>query len=296
MRTVLLNLGLMGVLFGVWYSHAPIDHKMRVPTEVRQTVAAFDNLASASVFQLTAMIDERAHEPIIVDTTEAGPLLIGASEEGVDVHRQLGDGLKKTAPLRHPEMFAGLSLKNATLAESRLDGFTLDFTDLRGAAIINASIQKASGQDARFDDAFIHRTDFSRGSLRRARFDRAVIAHSMFEGAEIIEGSFAGVIMRGGSLSGATVAGSRFDGARFEHTDLRQVDFGAASFRDAEFISARLHGSSLAASDFSGADLSHAIGLTQHQLDQACGTDQTRLPEGLSIPLCAEASQRLAQK
>ena len=294
MRTLMLNLGLMGALFAIWYGYAPLDHKMRVPTEVRQTVSALDNLASSGVYHLTALVDGKAPPAPVTSRQESGPL-ITSSEDGIDVHREDGSGKVASAGPQDPNMFAGLSLRNATLAETRLDGYNLDFTDMRGIALANVTLQRASGQDTRFDDGFIHRSDFSRGVFRRARFDRAVIASSVFEGAEIIEGSFIDVMMRGGSFSGATLAGSRFDQARFERTDLRQVDFGAASFQNATFDGARLNGSSLAAANLSGADLSTAVGLTQSQLDKACGSETTLLPEGLSIPPCDAAPARLAQ-
>ena len=294
MRTLLLNLMMMGALFGIWYGYAPLDHKMRVPTEVRQTVSALDNLASSGVYHLTALVDGKAPPAPVISDKDTGPLIMGG-DEGIDVHREDGTGKVATPGTPDPDMFAGLSLRNATLAETRLDGYNLDFTDMRGVALANVTLQKASGQDARFDDALILRADFSRGVFRRERFDRAVIAHSVFEGAEIIEGSFIDVVMRGGSFSGATLAGSRFDQARFERTDLRQVDFGVSSFVNATFDGARLNGSSLAAANLSGADLTTAVGLTQSQLDKACGSETTLLPEGLSVPPCAPSLRQLAQ-
>lgn len=295
MRTFLLNIGLMGGLFLLWYSYAPIDHKMRVPTEVRQTFSALDGLATASVHHLTALVDEVSEQPGSPVEGKPGPLLIASGNDTVEIYGERPTGEMTAAP-PHPDMFAGLSLRNATLAESRLDGYTLDFTDLRGAAIANVSLQKVKGQDTRFDGALLHRADFSRASLRRARFDQAIMAHTIFEGSEVIEGSFSDAVMRGGSLSGATMAGSRFDRTRFERTDLRQVDLSATSFREAVFLNTRLHGSSLAAANLSGADLTTAFGLTQDQLDRACGDEATLLPEGLTVPSCtAAAPTRLAQ-
>jgi uncharacterized protein YjbI with pentapeptide repeats len=52
--------------------------------------------------------------------------------------------------------------------------------------------------------------------------------------------------------------------------------FTAAMVKNADFTGARLQ----------GADLTEAIGLTQAQLNAACGDDETRLPEGMTIPAC----------
>ncbi|MEM9233818.1 MAG: pentapeptide repeat-containing protein [Pseudomonadota bacterium] len=285
MRTFVLNLALMGGLFLLWYSYAPIDHKMRLPIEVRQAFSAMDDLATSGMYRLTNLVDGVSNAPPRLEEGEAGPLLIGGKAEGLEIHGELDHG-RTAFTDRHPDMFAGLSLHNATLAESRLDKFNLDFTDMRGAALANVTLHLSTGQDTRFDGALIYRSNFSGASLRRARFDQAIIAHAVFEETEIIEGSFAGAIFRGGSLSGSTMTGSRFDDVQFERTDLRQVDFGASSFAGARFENARIHGASLAAANLSGANLSSTLGLTQDQLDQACGDEDTRLPEGLTIAPC----------
>ena len=62
----------------------------------------------------------------------------------------------------------------------------------------------------------------------------------------------------------ATLVGGNFDGA---------------DFKDAE-----LHHAVIA-----GVDLSHARGLTQDQVDDACGDARTRLPKGLTLHACGGA-------
>ena len=58
-----------------------------------------------------------------------------------------------------------------------------------------------------------------------------------------------------------------------------QADRG--QFARANFTRARLD-----EADFSGADLRGARGLTQAQLNAACGNAETRLPRGLRVPEC----------
>jgi uncharacterized protein YjbI with pentapeptide repeats len=50
---------------------------------------------------------------------------------------------------------------------------------------------------------------------------------------------------------------------------------------------AELHNAELVDTQFQGADLREAVGLTQKQLDEACGDAGTRLPAGLSLKVCA---------
>ena len=44
--------------------------------------------------------------------------------------------------------------------------------------------------------------------------------------------------------------------------------------------------------NLAGADLSGATGLTQKQLDQACGDKETKLPEGLTIKPCPDEIEK----
>ena len=59
------------------------------------------------------------------------------------------------------------------------------------------------------------------------------------------------------------------EGVQFIKADLRGVNF-----TDAIFLLTHIE----------GADLSRAIGLTQEQLAEACGDEDTKLPKGLEAP------------
>lgn len=97
--------------------------------------------------------------------------------------------------------------------------------------------------------------------------------------------------VKNGNLSGA-----KFDGATAHYMCMSQANFAGASFRGTD-----LTGANLANSDLSGADLTGAVlsltsikgtnlatvtGLTQAQVDMACGDASTRLPPGLSVKTC----------
>jgi uncharacterized protein YjbI with pentapeptide repeats len=53
---------------------------------------------------------------------------------------------------------------------------------------------------------------------------------------------------------------------------------------DANFANADLTGAVLQLTRIEGADLSKVKGLTASQLNEACGNEKTRLPQGLSPP------------
>jgi len=73
--------------------------------------------------------------------------------------------------------------------------------------------------------------------------------------------NFTGVSFRGTELSGANMAGAKMDGAD-------------------------MTGAKTSITSFLGTDLRHVKGLTQKQMDVACGDTKTRLPAGLHIHRC----------
>ena len=99
-------------------------------------------------------------------------------------------------------------------------------------------------------------------------------------------GSCQGCSLSGRKLTGATFSGGDFSRATLVGTDLRGASFTGASFVGADFSRADLRSSSLLTVNFSGAEMSRARGLSQRQLDQACGDEATTLPQGLHIPRC----------
>jgi uncharacterized protein YjbI with pentapeptide repeats len=85
----------------------------------------------------------------------------------------------------------------------------------------------------------------------------------------------------GGDLRDVNAYGGVFGGASFARADLTQASFVGTYLQGANFAGANLSGA-----NFSGAEMDRAAGLTQSQLNRACGDETTRLPRGLSIPGC----------
>jgi uncharacterized protein YjbI with pentapeptide repeats len=110
-----------------------------------------------------------------------------------------------------------------------------------------------------------------------------------------------GIDVSGARLRQANLALSTLNRARMDNTDLSVANlFGArltgASLRNANlsqavlvgtyFGSANLSGATLAGANLSGAEMSNTRGLTQSQLNTACGDAATELPAGLHVPRC----------
>jgi uncharacterized protein YjbI with pentapeptide repeats len=75
-------------------------------------------------------------------------------------------------------------------------------------------------------------------------------------------------------------------GARFENSDFSGVNFTDATLVGAWFGGANLADANFSNANLSGAYLATAKGLTQMQLNAACGDDSTKLPKGLNLPAC----------
>jgi uncharacterized protein YjbI with pentapeptide repeats len=74
---------------------------------------------------------------------------------------------------------------------------------------------------------------------------------------------------------------ANFTGASFRGADLTGANLGYSNLSNADLTGARLDITSI-----KGADLSTAKGLTQGQIDLACGDAQTKLPPGLHVNTC----------
>ena len=141
-------------------------------------------------------------------------------------------------------------------------------------------------------------------AARRVMGERACMNCDLFQvdlSYQELEGrNLTGARLRQADLSLSTFDKSKFAGAnmsmvngfgiRAEHADFSDVNFEDAVLVGGSFNGANFKNANLAKANFSGSDLSTATGLTQAQLDAACGDAETRLPKGLSLPACKSDS------
>jgi uncharacterized protein YjbI with pentapeptide repeats len=97
--------------------------------------------------------------------------------------------------------------------------------------------------------------------------------------------------VKGGNLEGADFANARLvlmcmSYADFSRASFRGADLAGANLAHAILVDADFTDADLSITSFKGTDLSHAKGLTQKQLDQACGDADTRPPAGLTVKTC----------
>lgn len=119
---------------------------------------------------------------------------------------------------------------------------------------------------ADFDYEDISGRNLSRSRLRQSDMSLAEADRTNFSRAD---------------LSIANMYGIRATGANFAGANLTQASLVGGYFSGANFAGAVLNGA-----DFSGAEARSARGLTQSQLNNACGDETTELPRGLHVRAC----------
>lgn len=120
---------------------------------------------------------------------------------------------------------------------------------------------------ADFSNLRLKGRDFAGARLRQADFSAAVMNGTTMAGADLRDVNAYGGVFTGASFAGANMTNASFVGAYLEGANLR--------------------GAILSGVNFSGAEMDRAVGLTQRQLDRACGDDSTALPRGLHVRPCA---------
>ena len=119
---------------------------------------------------------------------------------------------------------------------------------------------------ADFDYEDISGKNLSRARIRQSDMSLATADRTNFSGAD---------------LSLANMYGVRATGANFGRANLAQAVLVGGYFSGSNFAGANFTGANL-----SGAEMSGARGLTQAQLNSACGDDETTLPRGLRVSAC----------
>lgn len=112
------------------------------------------------------------------------------------------------------------------------------------------------------------------------------IAGRDFSGARLRQGDLQLAIADRTRFHGANASLVNFFGARLGHADFSDANLEQAAFVGAYLGYARFDGAALTGANFSGAELTGARGLTQEQLNTACGDATTVLPAGMTIPAC----------
>lgn len=107
-----------------------------------------------------------------------------------------------------------------------------------------------------------------------------------FHGSRIRQADLTISIADRANFAGANLSLTNMFGMRATRADFTGANLSGASLVGAHLGGARLNGAVLAGANLSGAELAESIGLTQEQLNTACGDATTTLPSGMTIARC----------
>ena len=176
------------------------------------------------------------------------------------------------------------------LAKVNIPGANLSRANLRGADLNSADL----------NSAYLSRVDLSGANLIGANLTGANLTSATLGRVDLTGADLTGANLGLADLNGAYLSGADLTGANLRRSNLRSADLSGANLRGANLIGtnlsvaypigADLTGANLRDADLTGANLSRANlrgakNLIQTQLNEACGNNETDLPEGLDPKL-----------
>lgn len=162
--------------------------------------------------------------------------------------------------------FSQTDLRYANLKNANLEKTRLVRTSIAGAKADGADFTKAEAYRSDFSGISAVGANFSAAEMQRTNFSKSILQDANFEKAELGRTNFSITILTNARFSVANLSRANFRGALLDG----KPDFGRAFM----FLTR-----------IEGVNLSTATGLSQDQLDLACGDDSTVLPAGLTRPV-----------
>ena len=175
---------------------------------------------------------------------------------------------------------------NSNFYRSNLSGGKLDSSNLSGAVFAKAFLVNVEGKGVDLSDAVLRDANMTGAKLSSSAFVRADLRR-----ADLMRGDFTESDFTSADFSGTSARDTVFTGAIFRDVTAKLVlldgaDLTGVDFSGADLGSSSFEGATISEANLSGADLRGARGLTQAQLDTACGDANTRLPGTLTVNYC----------
>jgi uncharacterized protein YjbI with pentapeptide repeats len=158
---------------------------------------------------------------------------------------------------------------------------------LAAAAVLAlATIQPAAAQNAAQIDSARGGASCPHCNLFQADFANLELKDRNFAGARLRQADMSAAVMNHTTMAGADLRDVNAYGAVFTGVSFAGANMTNASFVGTYLEGANFRGANLSGVNFSGAEMDRAVGLTQGQLNEACGDDSTTLPHGLRLRSC----------
>lgn len=254
-------------------------------------------------FGATPFGDPAGGRPELLRQGAGWLLAIGLAALSQSASAACGDGIRPkvdwTGCSKRQLLLSGNDLSGAVMTRAMLTS-----TDFRKSKFVDATLAEADVTFARFDESDLSgadltkvvgwQTSFRGATLVKARLPTAQMSRATFTDAKMSEASLTKSELNrsdftGADLTKADISKAELSRVNFSKAKLAGVDFGysnlsRARFEDVDLADAKFGGAYLFLTQFDGADLTKTKGLKQEQLDLACGTKDTKLPEGLKAP------------
>ncbi|NVP57511.1 pentapeptide repeat-containing protein [Mycoplana rhizolycopersici] len=207
-------------------------------------------------------------------------ILAGRTAAAADCGSTPEPGIDWAGCKKRAIMLQGSNMRGANLGEA-----DLALTDLSRTNLTSANLEKANLSRAWFTGATLTKANFNRVEAYRVGFEGVAANGATFASAELQRANFknaslAGVDFEKAELGRADFRGAVISGASFPLANLSRADFSKATFdQPLDFSQAFMF-----LTRIEGLDLTNAKGLSQEQVNLACGDGKTRLPAGLTAP------------
>ncbi len=155
-----------------------------------------------------------------------------------------------------------------------------ELPDLAKANIPGANLSGANLSSADLDSAYLSGANLSGANLLGANLSGANLTSAKLSRVDLTGADLTGANLGLADLNGAYLSGANLSDANLSSVNLRGADLTGANLR-----SANLRGANLSVAYLIRADLTGAKNLIQTQLNEACGNNETELPEGLGLTL-----------
>jgi uncharacterized protein YjbI with pentapeptide repeats len=177
-----------------------------------------------------------------------------------------------------------LVLRGADLSGGRFERTNLSSSDLMEASLVGANLKESNLERTRLQEADLQGANLSKVQGSRANLEEANLAGANLTKAEMPRANMAGANLARADLSKTELGRAVLRKADLTGASLRYANIARADFTEANLEAVDFTGSYTFLTRIEGTDLSKTVGLTQTQLDLACGDTETMLPAGLERP------------
>lgn len=187
-----------------------------------------------------------------------------------------------------PDMsLQGANFAGSDFSHSNLAGANFNRANLDNTSFYKAHLMRVKGEQVNLNKAVLRGTTLSDVRLVSSSFVLADLYKADLTGGNFTDSNFTRARLKSTDAMGAIFVGANFTKARLDHGDFTGSDFSGAQFIHTKFGDAVVTDANFTGADFSGAEMVEITGLIQEQLDGACGSKETQLPEGFSMRVCS---------